>query len=134
MTLPPHVYAHLLGDKIAQHKVNVWLVNTGWSGGPYGIGKRINIEYTRAIIRAALNGTLVDVETRIDPHFGLAVPVSCPDIPANVLDPRATWADGANYDSRAQKLAEMFVENFRNFEDQVTDEVRAAGPHVAVGV
>ncbi|MHB8752103.1 MAG: phosphoenolpyruvate carboxykinase (ATP) [Aggregatilineales bacterium] len=118
MVLPPTVYAHLLGEKIATPQVNVWLINTGWSGGPYGVGHRISIAHTRALVHAALNGDLANVEYRTDPNFSLAVPTTCPNVPSEVLDPRATWADGADYDAQAQKLAAMFVENFKVFEDQ----------------
>jgi phosphoenolpyruvate carboxykinase (ATP) len=128
MALSPIVYANLLGDKIAKHKVDVWLVNTGWSGGPYGVGQRMKIAYTRAIVHAALNGALNDVPTVPDPNFGFAVPTACPDVPAQVLNPRNTWADKAAYDAQAQKLAAMFIENFKEFADQVSAPVLAAGP------
>lgn len=128
MVLPPTVYANLLGDKVAKHGANVWLVNTGWSGGPFGVGHRIKIGYTRAMIHAALNGSLLNVGTRADTNFGLAVPVSCPDVPAEILNPRSTWADSAAYDAQAHKLAGMFADNFKLFADQVSDQVRAAGP------
>jgi phosphoenolpyruvate carboxykinase (ATP) len=128
MVLPPYVYAHLLGEKIANHEANVWLVNTGWTGGPYGVGKRMKIAYTRAMISAALNGDLLNVSYNVDPVFGLAVPSICPGVPNDVLNPRNTWADHAAYDAQAQKLAHMFAENFKLFEADVSDEVRAAGP------
>jgi phosphoenolpyruvate carboxykinase (ATP) len=131
MVLSPSVYANLLGEKIAQHKVSVWLVNTGWSGGPYGVGQRIKIAYTRALVSAALNGALDDVPTIPDPIFGVAVPVACPGVPSEVLSPRNTWADQAAYDAQARKLAAMFAENFKILDDQVTLEVREAGPRVA---
>jgi phosphoenolpyruvate carboxykinase (ATP) len=127
MALAPTVYAGLLGEKIARHKVNVWLVNTGWSGGPYGVGQRMAIAHTRAMVQAALNGTLNDVPTTPDPAFGIAVPRVCPNIPAEVLNPRSTWADPAAYDAQARKLAAMFAENFKVYADQVAPEVRAAG-------
>ncbi|GAB4577398.1 MAG: phosphoenolpyruvate carboxykinase (ATP) [Anaerolineales bacterium] len=130
MALSPTVYANLLGEKIAQHRVNVWLVNTGWSGGPYGVGERMKIAHTRAMVHAALNGALDDVPTTLDPTFGVAIPNHCPDVPDEVLNPRNTWADKAAYDAQAQKLASMFRENFKTFADQVTPEVRAAGPRV----
>ncbi|GIK37217.1 MAG: phosphoenolpyruvate carboxykinase [ATP] 2 [Chloroflexota bacterium] len=130
MVLSPTVYANLLGEKIAQHQVNVWLVNTGWSGGPYGVGQRMKIGYTRAMVHAALNGSLTDVPTVPDPIFGVAIPTACPDVPTEVLDPRQTWADPTAYDAQARKLAGMFVENFKSFADQVPDDVRAAGPQV----
>jgi len=128
MALPATVYANLLGEKIARHHVNVWLVNTGWSGGPYGVGKRIKIAYTRAMVHAALNGALNDMPTTPHPTFGIAVPNACPDVPAEILDPRATWPDAEAYDAQARKLAAMFAENFKTYADQVSPEVRAAGP------
>lgn len=131
MALSPTVYANLLGENIARHKVNVWLVNTGWSGGPFGEGQRMKIAYTRAMVRAALDGALNDVRMDPDPTFGIAVPTVCPGVPAQVLNPRNTWADQAAYDAQARKLAAMFAENFKTFSDQVTPEVRAAGPKVS---
>jgi len=128
MALSPTVYANLLGAKIARHKVDVWLVNTGWSGGPYGVGQRMKISYTRAMINAALNGELRDVPTTSDPNFGVAVPTSCPNVPAEVLNPRNTWADKAAYDTQAKALASMFIDNFKSFADQVSSEVNLAGP------
>jgi len=128
MVLSPSVYANLLGEKIAQHQVNVWLVNTGWSGGPYGVGQRMPISYTRALVHAALEGDLSAVATNLDPVFGVAVPVACPGVPPEVLNPRNTWADKSAYDAQAAKLAAMFAENFQAFAEQVTPEVRAAGP------
>lgn len=130
MALSPTVYANLLGEKIAQYQVTVWLVNTGWSGGPYGVGQRMKIAYTRAMVHAALNGALEDVATLSDPIFGIAVPTTCPDVPSEVLNPRNTWADQAAYDAQARKLAHMFVENFKTFADQVSPDVREAGPRV----
>ncbi len=128
MILPPITYAKLLGERITKHNADVWLVNTGWSGGPYGVGKRMDITYTRAMIRAALSGTLRQVPTRHDDLFNLEVPIRCPDVPSDVLDPRTTWPDPAKYDSYAAKLAEMFRANFTRFVDQVPAEVAAAGP------
>jgi phosphoenolpyruvate carboxykinase (ATP) len=127
MALSPSVYAKLLGEKISQHKVNVWLVNTGWSGGPYGVGHRMKIQYTRAMVHAALNDALNDVPTRTDPNFGIAVPTHCPDVPTEVLDPRATWADAQAYDAQARKLARMFADNFKQFEGDVSAVVKAEG-------
>ncbi len=131
MVLSPSVYANLLGEMITRHKVNVWLVNTGWSGGPYGVGQRMKIGYTRALVSAALNGALDDVPTMPDPIFGVAVPVACPGVPSEVLSPRNTWQDKAAYDIPARQLAAMFAENFKAFADQVTPEVRDAGPRGA---
>jgi phosphoenolpyruvate carboxykinase (ATP) len=130
MVLSPAVYANLLGEKIAKHNVNVWLVNTGWSGGPYGVGQRMKIAYTRAMVHAALDGALNDVPTVNDPLFDIAVPTACPNVPPEVLNPRNTWSDKAAYDAQARKLAEMFAENFKAFANDVTAEVRAAGPKV----
>ena len=128
MTLPPTVYAELLGEKIAQHQVNVWLINTGWTGGPYGVGSRMKLAHTRAMVHAALEGTLVDVPMQVDPIFGLAIPTSCPGVPREVLNPRNTWADPVAYDAQAMKLANMFRANFKAFAGSVTPEVLAAGP------
>ncbi|MCB0098367.1 MAG: phosphoenolpyruvate carboxykinase [Caldilineaceae bacterium] len=128
MTLPPTVYAELLGEKIAQHQVNVWLINTGWTGGPYGVGSRMKLAHTRAMVHAALEGTLVDVPMQVDPIFGLAIPTSCPGVPSEVLNPRNTWADPVAYDAQAMKLANMFCTNFKTFAGSVTPEVLAAGP------
>lgn len=130
MVLPPTVYANLLGEKIARHDVKVWLVNTGWSGGPYGVGQRMKIAYTRAMVHAALNGLLNDVPMTPDSTFGIAVPTTCPDVPVEVLNPRTTWPNPAAYDTQAQKLAAMFAENFTAYTDQVSAEVRAAGPQL----
>ena len=122
------MYAKLLGEQIERHNANVWLVNTGWTGGPYGVGKRMYLPYTRAMIRAALNGDLDSVSFQADPVFGLAVPASCPDVTAEVLSPRATWADPAAYDAAAEKLAARFRENFVQYEPYVSEEVLAAAP------
>jgi phosphoenolpyruvate carboxykinase (ATP) len=130
MTQHPSVYAELLGQKIATHRATCWLINTGWSGGAYGVGSRIKIAYTRAMVNAALGGQFAGVAFGTDPIFGLSVPTSCPDVPAEVLSPRNTWADGAAYDEQAQKLAQMFVENFKKFEAQVSPEILAAGPQL----
>jgi phosphoenolpyruvate carboxykinase (ATP) len=128
MALSPTVYADLLGEKIAHHRVNVWLVNTGWSGGPYGVGERMKIAHTRALVDAALSGALEHVPTVRDPNFGIAVPTDCPGVPAEVLSPRNTWADPVAYDTQAHTLAGMFAENFKEYSDRVGAEVRAAGP------
>jgi phosphoenolpyruvate carboxykinase (ATP) len=124
----PTVYAHMLGEKLAAHKARVWLVNTGWSGGPVGIGSRMKIAYTRAMVHAALNGSLANVRAEIDPIFGLRMPVECPGVPAGVLNPRNIWADAAAYDRKARELAALFVKNFELYADQASDEVRAAAP------
>jgi phosphoenolpyruvate carboxykinase (ATP) len=128
MVLHPTVYAKFLGERIARHNVNVWLVNTGWTGGPYGTGSRMKIAHTRAMIRSALSGQLHDVAYETDPLFNLSVPVSCPGVPHEVLKPRNTWKDTAAYDEQARKLAGMFADNFRSFEAEADADVRAAGP------
>ncbi|MGI8588380.1 MAG: phosphoenolpyruvate carboxykinase [Chloroflexia bacterium] len=124
LPLPPMVYAQLLGERMEKHGTDVWLVNTGWSGGAYGTGKRMSIAYTRAIVHAVINGELAGVEMRRDPVFGFDVPVSCPGVPAEVLVPRNTWADGNTYDAQARDLVERFRTNFTPFTDEVTDEVK----------
>lgn len=129
LPLNPSVYAEMLGQKIDEHGVRVYLVNTGWSGGPYGTGKRMNLDYTRAMVTAALNGELERQEFVPHPVFGVAVPKYCPGVPAEVLDPRETWADKEAYDRQAQKLAQLFVENFSKF-NGVADIIRAAAPKV----
>ena len=124
----PGEYAAMLAERLAAYGVQAWLVNTGWSGGPYGVGQRMNIDHTRSMVRAALSGALDGVPTVTDPIFGVEVPTSCPGVPADVLQPRTTWADGAAYDHQANALAGMFVENFRAYADGVPEAVRAAGP------
>jgi phosphoenolpyruvate carboxykinase (ATP) len=126
----PSVYAEMLGERMDRYNVPVWLINTGWTGGPYGAGERMNITWTRQMVRAALSGALNDIPTKTDPNFGFEVPVSCPDVPTEVLWARDTWADKDAYDAAARKLANMFVENFKQFEDGVSDAVRKAGPNI----
>jgi phosphoenolpyruvate carboxykinase (ATP) len=128
MVLHPGVYADLLGRKIQEHDADCWLVNTGWSGGPYGEGQRMKISHTRAMIRAILSGALAQVETQPDPVFGVHVPVSCPDVPAEVLRPRRTWKDEEAYDVKAHDLARRFNENFKKYEAGVSEQVRRAAP------
>jgi phosphoenolpyruvate carboxykinase (ATP) len=130
LPLPPGNYARMLGEKIAKHQARVWLVNTGWTGGPYGTGKRMRIAFTRAMINAALSGALDAVHYENDPIFNLDVPTSCPGVPVEVLQPRNTWSNAADYDAQATKLAKMFAENFKAFESGVTPAVKAAGPRV----
>jgi len=128
LPLNPNVYARMLGERIAAHDARVWLVNTGWTGGPYGVGSRMKIAYTRAMITAALTGQLGDVEYRRHSVFNVDVPASCPGVPSSVLDPRSTWASGGDYDAAAGKLAAMFVDNFKQFEADVPASVIGAGP------
>ncbi|MDA8203801.1 MAG: phosphoenolpyruvate carboxykinase (ATP) [Chloroflexi bacterium] len=126
----PGEYAKLLGERIQRYAVRTWLINTGWTGGPHGVGHRISIAYTRAMVRAALEGDLEGVPMTTDPIFGLQVPTTCPDVPADVLQARSTWSDPAAYDAQARKLARMFVENFRTFADGVSPETLAAAPSI----
>lgn len=130
MPLHPSEYAKLLEQKIKEHNVDCWLVNTGWTGGPYGIGHRISIKHTRALLNAALDGKLNDVTYVQDPVFGLYVPESCPDVPQEVLMPKNTWEDKEAYDKKALELAQRFRDNFRQYKDFVADEVKNAGPVV----
>jgi phosphoenolpyruvate carboxykinase (ATP) len=128
LPLHPTVYTHLLGDKIARTGATCWLINTGWTGGPAGLGTRMKLHYTREMVHAALSGKLADAPTRIDPVFGLHVPEQVPGVPPVLLDPRGTWADPAAYDIQAARLAEMFRSNFRRFEAEASEAVKAAGP------
>ena len=128
LPLPPSRYATMLGERIARHEVRVWLVNTGWTGGAYGTGRRMKIAHTRAMIRAALAGALDHVAYERDPVFNLDVPCECPGVPSDVLKPRTTWPSAADYDAQAAKLAKMFADNFHTFEADVAPDVRAAGP------
>jgi phosphoenolpyruvate carboxykinase (ATP) len=126
---PPAVYAHMLGEKLDRHQhATVWLVNTGWTGGPFGEGHRMPIAATRALLRAALEEGLRSVEYRVDPVFGFDVPVSVPGVDEGLLDPRSTWADAEAYDAKAADLARMFRDNFAQFTDTVDPAVAAAGP------
>ena len=124
------VYAKMLGEKISKHNVAVYLINTGWSGGPYGVGKRISIKYSRAMVTAALSGAFDIVKFRHDERFNLDVPLECPNVPSDILDPKNTWIDKDSYDLSANKLAQMFVENFSKF-NNVSDEIRRSGPNTS---
>jgi len=128
LALHPTVYAELLREKIARHQVKCWLVNTGWNGGPYGIGERVPIACTRAMINAALDGHLEGVPTRADPTFGFEVPTSCPEVPAEILNPRHTWQDPQAYDVKARELAGRFQENFKQFTGAIAKAIRGFGP------
>ena len=128
LPLHPSVYAQMLGERIGRHGAKVWLVNTGWTGGPYGTGSRMKLSLTRAMLRAALSGVLEGGKFTRDPVFGLDVPVSVPEVPQEVLSPRGTWADPKAYDVQARKLATMFRENFEQYRSQVPDAVAKAGP------
>jgi phosphoenolpyruvate carboxykinase (ATP) len=122
----PEVYGKMLETLIAEHGADCWLVNTGWSGGAYGVGKRMSIKHTRALINAALDGSLRNAEFRNDPFFGLAIPVNVEGVPNDVLDPRQAWADKHGYDIAAKDLVNRFVKNFDTFADVVGDDVKAA--------
>ncbi len=127
----PSEYGNLLRDLIATHSVDCWLVNTGWTGGAYGVGSRMPIKATRALLTAALDGSLSNAEMRTDPNFGFQVPTALHDVDSKILDPRQTWSDGAAYDAQAQKLVGMFIENFQIFEGHVDPDVKAAAPTAA---
>jgi len=128
LPLFPQVYANLLGEKVQKYGVNVWLVNTGWTGGPFGIGKRIKLPYTRAMIRAAIDGQLKDIPMRKDEIFGLASPVECPEVPSELLNPITTWTKADEYHKMARSLADHFKHNFTKFEKAVGETIKEAGP------
>ncbi len=128
MPRPAVEYARMLGERLAKYDARAWLVNTGWTGGPYGTGERMNINHTRSMVRAALSGALDGVPTVTDPFFGVAVPTACPGVPSSVLQPRSTWQDQDAYDRDAARLAAMFAANFRAFEGEVPAEIAAVGP------
>lgn len=130
MVWHPTVYAKLLGEKIKQHKAKCWLVNTGWTGGQYGVGNRMKIQYTRAMLNAALDGKLDKVEYETDPIFNLQVPKYCDGVPSEVLNPRNTWKDKKAYDEMANKLANMFIKNFKEYEAETEKEIASAGPNI----
>ena len=129
LPLPATTYSTMLAEMMREHGTRAYLVNTGWSGGPYGTGERIDLAHTRAMVRAAIAGKLDGVETHPDPVFGLNVPAEVPGVPMEILDPRNTWQDGDAYDEQARELANLFRENFGQFESEVSNEVRNAGPH-----
>jgi phosphoenolpyruvate carboxykinase (ATP) len=127
----PSVYARMLGERIARHQTDCWLVNTGWTGGAFGVGRRMPIAHTRALLRAALEGSLAKVPMVVDGNFGLLVPQGCPDVPEEVLTPRNTWGDKAAYDTAARDLVGRFQSNFEQYEAHVDAQVRAAAPEAA---
>ncbi|MEI9810325.1 MAG: phosphoenolpyruvate carboxykinase (ATP) [Bacteroidota bacterium] len=131
LPLHPGKYAQMLGDKMQKNKVNVWMINTGWTGGPYGVGNRMKLKYTRAMITAALEGKLNNIEFDFHPVFGMAIPKECPGVPPEVLDPRNTWADKKAYDDKAQHLAGLFIKNFEKYKDGVSNEVLEAAPKLS---
>ena len=130
LPLHPAKYAHMLGDKMQEHKVNIWLINTGWTGGPCGVGHRMKLSYTRAMITAALNGNLETIEFENHPVFGVAIPVCCPDVPEEILNPRNTWANKIAYDVKAKYLGGLFIRNFEKYATGVSAEVLAAAPKI----
>ncbi len=132
MPLHPTKYAKMLGEKMSANGVNVWLVNTGWSGGAYGIGERISLKYTRAMITSALTGKLDNVNYETHPVFGLAMPTECENVPSEILNPKNTWQDKAAYDVKANELAEAFIKNFEKYAEGASDEIMAAAPKAVV--
>ncbi len=130
LPLHPGKYAEMLGKKMQEHHVNVWLVNTGWTGGPYGVGHRMKLDFTRAMITAVLEGKLNTVETVTDPIFGVAIPKQVPGVPSEVLIPKNTWTDKTAYDEKAKFLAGLFAKNFEKYASNVPEEVLAAAPKV----
>ena len=134
LPLNPVAYAELLGNKIKKHQVKVWLINTGWTGGPYGTGKRMKLKYTRAMISAALNGELENVKYATHPIFNLQMPQSCPNVPDNLLDPRNTWANADSYDEKANDLAVAFIKNFEQYAPFCKADIINAAPNATVSV
>jgi len=130
LPLHPAEYARMLGEKMRKNHVNVWLINTGWTGGPYGTGSRIKLAYTRAMIAAAIDGKLDNAKYRNTPVFGLAIPETCPGVPADILDPRNTWADKNAYDEKAANLASQFIRNFEKYADAADQEILGAAPKI----
>jgi len=128
LPLHPGQYAEMLGAKMKEHNVNVWMINTGWSGGAYGVGSRMKLSYTRAMITAALEGKLNGVDYEQHPVFGVMMPTSCPGVPSEILNPRNTWADKDAYDAKAKNLAEQFINNFQKYSSGVSEEILAAAP------
>ncbi|HEX6193539.1 MAG TPA: phosphoenolpyruvate carboxykinase (ATP), partial [Chitinophagaceae bacterium] len=130
LPLHPGKYAEMLGRKMQENKVNVWMINTGWTGGPYGIGSRMKLKYTRAMITAALEGQLNNAEYELHPVFGMAIPKTCPDVPSAILNPRNTWDDKNAYDEKAGFLAGLFIKNFEKFANAVPAEILDAAPKI----
>ncbi|MBZ0304525.1 MAG: phosphoenolpyruvate carboxykinase (ATP), partial [Anaerolineae bacterium] len=128
MPLHPTVYAEMLAEKIKKHSAKVWLINTGWTGGPYGVGKRIDLKHTRRIVHAALEGELDSADFYEEPFFGLYIPKHIHGVPEAILNPRNTWEDEDAYDEKARHLAKLFTDNFKKFADKASPELLAAGP------
>jgi phosphoenolpyruvate carboxykinase (ATP) len=131
LPLHPGKYAQMLGNKMQENKVNVWMINTGWTGGPFGVGSRMKLKYTRAMITAALEGKLNMIEFDTHPVFGMLIPAECPGVPAEILNPRNTWADKNAYDDKAKYLAGLFIKNFEKYKDGVSPEVLEAAPKLS---
>lgn len=134
LPLHPTKYAEMLGQKMKENDVSVWLINTGWTGGPYGVGHRMKLPFTRAMITAALNGALNEVEFTKHPIFGVEMPTNCPGVPAEILNPRNTWGNKEEYDTKATELATKFVKNFQKYADDASDEIMAGAPQVEVTI
>lgn len=130
LPLHPGKYASMLGDKLRKHNVKVWLINTGWTGGPYGIGTRMKLTYTRAMITAVLEGQLEDIAFQPAEVFGFEIPIDCPNVPSSVLNPKNTWADKKAYDEKAIFLAKQFIKNFEQYATGVSQEILDAAPRV----
>ncbi|MCY7422686.1 MAG: phosphoenolpyruvate carboxykinase (ATP) [Chitinophagaceae bacterium] len=130
MPLHPGFYAELLGKKLKEHNVNVWLINTGWSGGSYGVGQRIKLKYTRAMIGAALQNQLDNIACEAHPVFGFMIPASCPNVPSEILQPKNTWADKKGYDEKARNLANLFITNFQKYSAGVSEEILKSSPQI----
>jgi len=129
----PAVYARLLAEQLSKHNCNAWLVNTGWSGGPYGVGKRMPLKHTRAMIDAIHSGQLAKVSMKVSPIFGLRTPESCPGVPSDMLNPESTWPNKEDFRRTLAKLASMFLENFKDYESKTDDSVKKAGPRLDNG-
>ena len=130
LPLHPGKYAEMLGRKMQENKVNVWMINTGWTGGPHGVGSRMKLKYTRAMITAVLEGRLNHTEYELHPVFGMEIPKSCPDVPSEILNPRNTWEDKKAYDEKANFLAGLFIKNFEKYAPAVPQEILEAAPKV----
>ena len=130
MPMHPTVYAELLAEKLEKHDTNVWLVNTGWTGGPHGEGERMDLKYTRRMLNAAIDGELENASFTSEPVFGLQIPGQVEGVPDEVLIPRNTWADQNAYDQKAKELAEMFVKNFGKYADQASKDILEGGPKI----
>jgi phosphoenolpyruvate carboxykinase (ATP) len=130
LPLHPGKYAAMLGDKLRRHNVKVWLINTGWTGGPYGVGNRMKLSYTRAMITAVLEGQLENATFEKDKVFGFEIPTVCPNVPASILNPKNTWTDKKAYDDKAVFLAKQFIKNFEQYAEGVSPEILDAAPRV----